>query len=120
MLLHLISERKERFMPFKNPHPLYSTWINMRSRCSNPTLPNYHLYGGRGIKVCDEWNDFHRFIADMGPKPTPLHSIERKDNDGHYSAELRKENKTEINLELDGLLLMGNGTLLLIFPKNMD
>lgn len=51
-------------------------------------MPNNHAwdrYGGRGIRVCDRWlNDFPAFLADMGPKTSPKHSIERKNNDGNY------------------------------------
>lgn len=65
-------------------HPLYSTWMNMRRRCSNPNDEKYPLYGGRGIAVCDRWQDFRNFAADMGPKPTPRHTLERTDNDGNY------------------------------------
>lgn len=43
------------------------------------------MYGGRGIKVCDRWaNSFEDFLADMGPKPTPKHTIGRKDQNGNY------------------------------------
>jgi hypothetical protein len=73
-------------MPFKNPHPLYKTWINMKSRCNNSNWPAYHRYGGRGIKICAEWEyDFHQFAQDMGPKPTSKHTLERRDNDKGYS-----------------------------------
>lgn len=71
-------------MPFKNPHPLYSVWQSMRRRCLTPTAKQFDDYGGRGIKICPEWDDFHQFVADMGPKP-PQHSLDRKDNDGHYT-----------------------------------
>jgi len=37
---------------------LYRTWTNMRARCNNPNDPKYPLYGGRGITICDEWDDY--------------------------------------------------------------
>ena len=56
----------------------------MIQRCSNPNVPHYHRYGGRGIKVCDRWlESYKHFIADMG---LPAHGLEidRIDNDGDY------------------------------------
>ncbi|HDY66619.1 MAG TPA: hypothetical protein ENH85_02380 [Candidatus Scalindua sp.] len=64
--------------------PEYSTWKQMRNRCKNPKATNWIYYGGRGIIVCREWNSFEAFIKDMGFKPTPKHSIERRDNNGNY------------------------------------
>ena len=63
---------------------LHITWTNVRQRCNNPKSPDYFRYGGRGIKVCPEWDSFETFAKDMGPKPTPEHTIERKDNNGNY------------------------------------
>jgi hypothetical protein len=57
----------------------------MRYRCNAETCPDYKNYGGRGIKVCKEWNYFATFAADMGPRPSPEHTIERKDNNLGYS-----------------------------------
>jgi hypothetical protein len=66
----------------------YRTWANMKTRCGNPKASNYEYYGGRGIFVCERWRDnFETFLADMGQKPTPSHSIERINNDGPYSPE---------------------------------
>ena len=57
----------------------------MKARCSNPKQPNWRWYGGRGITVCDRWvGSFEAFLADMGPKPSPQHFIERVDNGGNY------------------------------------
>jgi hypothetical protein len=57
----------------------------MKERCLNPNNESYADYGGRGITVCDDWkNDFTSFLRDMGPKPSPKHSIDRKDNEGNY------------------------------------
>lgn len=72
-------------MPFKNPHPLYQTWQSMKARCLNPNNPSYADYGGRGIKICDQWmHNFNQFVDDMGVKPQG-YSIDRIDNNGNYS-----------------------------------
>lgn len=65
-------------------HPLYGTWTAMRHRCSDKNTPKYKQYGGRGIKVCPEWNDFETFLKDMGPRPSYWHSLDRINNDGNY------------------------------------
>ena len=65
-------------------HPLWSTWAAMRSRCRNPNATGYHRYGGRGIRVCERWNDFPSFVADVGERPSPDHTLDRIRNDGDY------------------------------------
>lgn len=67
--------------------PEYMTWNRMWSRCTNPVVDRYPLYGGRGIAICKEWEKFESFYADMGPKPSAKHSIGRIDNDGNYCKE---------------------------------
>lgn len=62
----------------------YQSWDGMRDRCRRKTHVAFHRYGGRGIKVCERWEKFENFFADMGKKPSPLHSIDRIDNDGNY------------------------------------
>lgn len=63
----------------------YSTWRMMIQRCSNPKAEGWENYGGRGITVCERWrNSYVEFLADMGRKPTPEHSIDRQDNSGNY------------------------------------
>jgi hypothetical protein len=62
---------------------VYSIWIALRQRCSNPESTNYANYGGRGITVCERWLAFENFYADMGDPPPGL-SIDRIDNDGNY------------------------------------
>jgi hypothetical protein len=64
--------------------PEYQTWVHMLSRCKYPSVHRYRDYGGRGIKVCDRWLKFVNFYEDMGPRPSPRHSIDRKEVDGDY------------------------------------
>ncbi len=67
--------------------PEYRIWAGIRTRCRNPNASGYENYGARGIKVCDRWEDFEAFLADMGARPSPEHSIERRDNHADYSPE---------------------------------
>ena len=74
--------------------PEYRAWANMIKRCTNPKVPKYECYGGRGIKVCRHWRDFRNFFADMGLRPRggnhrlrSEYSLDRIDNDGHYTRE---------------------------------
>lgn len=65
--------------------PEYRIWKGMLSRCYNPHIRTYKYYGGRGISVCPEWRqDFVAFLHSIGPRPSTLHSIERKNNDLGY------------------------------------
>lgn len=69
--------------------PLYRLWLRIRKRCYNPKAHNYRWYGGRGIQVHEPWRtDPEGFISyierELGPRPSPQHSIDRIDNDGHY------------------------------------
>ena len=65
----------------------FSIWADMIARCSTLTNRSYARYGGRGITVCAQWLDsFEQFYADMGPRPSPRHSIDRIENDGHYES----------------------------------
>ena len=72
----------------KQQIPEYNVWRTMKARCNNPNNRKYHRYGGRGIKVCSRWEEsFENFISDMGERPSPKHSIDRKDNDKGYNPE---------------------------------
>jgi hypothetical protein len=62
-----------------------SCWNNMKDRCGNPNNSKYHLYGGKGVKVCERWrHSFLDFLADMGERPSRKHSIDRIDGNGNY------------------------------------
>jgi hypothetical protein len=66
--------------------PEFRAWRGMKDRCYNPKHESYANYGGRGIIVCDAWVcNFVQFFAEMGPRPSAKHSIDRIDNDGPYS-----------------------------------
>jgi len=64
----------------------YGIWKGVIRRCYDPRGMGYHNYGGRGIRVCEQWrNDFQEFLRDMGPAPSRKHTIDRIDNDGDYA-----------------------------------
>lgn len=67
-------------------HPLWKTYKMMMARCYNPKTNGFDCYGGRGIHVCKRWREsFTNFTHDMGPKPSPSLTLERKDNSGNYT-----------------------------------
>lgn len=63
----------------------YYVWQAMKRRCANPNTHNFDNYGGRGIRVCDEWcASFSAFFKHVGQRPSAKHSIDRIDNNGNY------------------------------------
>lgn len=63
----------------------YRAWRHAKSRCLNPNTSDFKNYASRGITICPEWRDsFEQFFADMGPRPSHKHSIDRINNEGNY------------------------------------
>lgn len=87
-LLHTHSPKTHCGCKNKGPsvlYPLeYAVWSMMIARCGDPNHVSYASYGGRGIKVCDRWKDFYKFLEDMGPRGSREMSIERADNNKGY------------------------------------
>lgn len=83
----------ERMKTRNRTHGMYNTpenntWQSMKKRCNNKSHISYKHYGGRKIKVCDEWNSsFENFYRDMGERPSEKHSLDRVDNNKGYSKE---------------------------------
>jgi hypothetical protein len=65
--------------------PEHRIWKAMKARCNNPNTVNYARYGGMGVRVCKEWDEsFETFLAAVGPRPSPAHSLEREKNELGY------------------------------------
>lgn len=71
----------------KSRHPAYQSWSAMRRRCSDPNFAAYPWYGARGIRVCERWDEFDLFWADMGQTWAKGLSIDRINPDGDYCPE---------------------------------
>lgn len=71
----------------KTKHPLYRTYIGIKSRCYDSNHMYFDNYGGRGIKICDRWlgvDGFDNFINDIGMRPSRTHILGRIDKNGNY------------------------------------
>lgn len=80
-----LETKPTRIMHGLGSTPEYRAWYNMKSRCYTAKLPAYKNYGGRGIRVCDEWlHDFPQFLKDVGKRPSPKHSLDRINVNGNY------------------------------------
>lgn len=90
--------------------PIYKIWTGMRQRCDNPDRREYPDYGGRGIRVCERWEDFANFYADMGDRPGPKYSLDRIDVDGNYEpGNVRWATRSEQNSNKRPTLVCRNG-----------
>lgn len=70
----------------KDFRPEWNCWHMARQRCYVSTTWSYENYGGRGIRMCDAWlNSFEQFLRDMGTRPTPSHTLDRINPNGHYT-----------------------------------
>jgi hypothetical protein len=78
------ARRRENTTHGMTGSPEYRSWVGMLQRCTNPNDPFFHRYGGRGILVCPEWDDFAAFYAAMGPRPEGT-TLDRIDNNGPYA-----------------------------------
>ncbi len=65
-----------------NIAPEYRVYMHAKQRCVNPNDTGFLNYGGRGIEF--RFESFAEFIAELGPRPTDQHSVDRIDNNGHY------------------------------------
>lgn len=87
--LRLYDKRRSPEFHGLSKHPLYKTWTQIKRRCYTHQAREYPIYGGRGIKMCDCWRkSFVAFLdyieVNIGPRPTPRHTIDRINNDLHY------------------------------------
>jgi len=94
----------------------YNAWACMRSRTTNPKVEQFHNYGGRGIKVCERWDNFSNFLKDMGECPPRL-SLDRIDVNGNYepsncrwatSKQQGQNTRKTIRIEIEGKLMTIN------------
>ena len=72
--------------------PEHNIWKGITKRCKNSRCKGYRAYGGRGIQMCARWREpngqgFLNFLEDMGPRPGPEYTVERKNNNGDYCPE---------------------------------
>ena len=89
----------------------YKSWVKMLERCKNKKSNKYHIYGDRGISVCERWNKFENFYKDMGKRPDNM-SIDRIDPDSGYCKEncrwatpkqQARNTRKNLNIEYNGV-----------------
>ncbi|MDX2689293.1 hypothetical protein [Streptomyces scabiei] len=70
--------------PLEGKAASYRAWENMRAKCQNQRDPRYPRYGGRGITVCDRWENFSNFYDDMGDKPFGMKLVRKNFRLGYF------------------------------------
>lgn len=93
--------------------PEFEVWTGMHTRCYNPKNKAFADYGGRGIAICERWREsFAAFLADMGPRPSATHSIERNNVNGNYDpgncrwatrVEQARNKRNNVKVVIDGI-----------------
>lgn len=87
-------EQYEKWMASRTKHGAYANggetpehyvWRSMLARCNRPSAVGYEYYGAKGITVCKRWHKYENFLADMGERPSKLHSLDRLDSTKGYS-----------------------------------
>lgn len=86
--------------------PTYNSWRAMHKRCKLKTNRSWRWYGGRGISVCERWEFFENFLADMGEKPHNR-SLDRIDSRlGYFPENCRwSDDKTQQNNRTNNLYI---------------
>lgn len=111
--IEVVSALKNRLTHGMVGTPEYRSWQHMKERCLNKKSKSYPAYGGRGIKICQEWIDsFEAFLKSVGNRPSTRHSIDRfPDNNGNYepgnvrwatASEQARNRRTNNIIELNG------------------
>src|ERR1700721_1120894 len=85
----LCIRRKSVLIPVMRTHGhtgslTYTSWRAMLARCSQPSHRSYRYYGGKGIRVDPRWRSFQAFLSDLGPRPSPAHTLGRRDHARPY------------------------------------
>lgn len=92
----------------------YRAWAHIKGRCTNPNDAGFHNYGGRGIKMCEEWAaSYEAFLREVGRAPSPEHTLDRIDNERGYepgnvrwATKAEQSRNTRRTIIVDGLSLV--------------